>query len=163
MNLRAHAAAKTAAQTAATTAALAAALLGASAAAVPVPATAASSKATAVRQVDPAKCEKNIDKNHTYQAHGYTFRTDGQGRPEHADAFNMKVTKAGRGSCATKVGQMGGSGYDGVHLITNSLNGDDKRYNLVPQNHALNTGSYNHQVEGGTRRCITNGGQIPAT
>ncbi|QXJ25905.1 DNA/RNA non-specific endonuclease [Actinomadura graeca] len=124
-------------------------------------AAAPSGPAAAARQADDAPCDRTIEKNHTYKANGYSFRTDGQGRPERADAFNLKVVPAGRDTCAKKVGQMGGAGYHGGHLIAASLNGVDMRYNLVPQNGTLNTGFYNHQVEGGTRKCIANGGQIP--
>ncbi|MFC5187618.1 DNA/RNA non-specific endonuclease [Actinomadura harenae] len=111
--------------------------------------------------IDAAPCAEHLKPNATYRADGATYRTDAQGRPEHAEAADVTHSEAVRGSCQGKVGHMSGTtGYDGGHLIAATLHGVDRRYDLVPQWASVNRGVFQH-LEAGAKRCLkAPGGRI---
>ncbi|WP_312874901.1 DNA/RNA non-specific endonuclease [Actinomadura litoris] len=85
------------------------------------------------------------------------FRTDARGRPKTATA---KPLAAGAGhpdpQCRADVGHFGGTGYDGGHLIAQTLRGPTRRHNLVPQWHTINRGIY-HSFENAAKKCLAKG------
>ncbi len=83
----------------------------------------------------------------------WTFHIDAQGRPEGARAGILSAGKSPRTACETTVGNMGGKGYDGGHLIASSLKGVSKRINLVPLRHSVNIGIYK-MFENGAKKCL---------
>ncbi|WP_026413265.1 DNA/RNA non-specific endonuclease [Actinomadura oligospora] len=112
-------------------------------------------------KVDQVPCAEHLKPNATYHANGASYHTDSKGRPERAEASDLKSSVADRGSCQGKAGHMSGTtGYDGGHLIAATLKGVDERYDLVPQWASLNRGLY-ERMEAGTKRCLTKpGGRI---
>ncbi|RFU40162.1 hypothetical protein DZF91_18555 [Actinomadura logoneensis] len=112
-------------------------------------------------RIDQVPCAEHLKPNATYHANGASYYTDSKGRPERAEATNLKSSVADRGSCQSKAGHMSGTtGYDGGHLIAATLKGVDERYDLVPQWASLNRGLY-ERMEAGTKSCLTKpGGRI---
>ncbi|MEV4253085.1 DNA/RNA non-specific endonuclease [Spirillospora sp. NPDC049652] len=119
-------------------------------------------EAASSTRVDQVPCAEHLKPNATYHANGASYYTDAQGRPERAEATNLRSSVADRGSCQSKAGHMSGTtGYDGGHLIAATLKGVDERYDLVPQWASLNRGLY-ERMEAGAKRCLTKpGGRIP--
>ncbi|MFI0425088.1 DNA/RNA non-specific endonuclease [Spongiactinospora sp. 9N601] len=102
-----------------------------------------------------------INLNATYDtAHGYpipwSFTTAGQGRPQVATALGLIARDSVHTSCIADRGNMGGSGYDGGHLIAHTLNGVSERFNLVPQRAHVNRGIA-ERFEHGAESCLRAG------
>ncbi|MGW1194593.1 DNA/RNA non-specific endonuclease [Streptomyces sp. NPDC002536] len=90
----------------------------------------------------------------------WTYHIDAQGRPEWARAGILSARTSPRTTCETTVGNMGGKGYDGGHLIASTLKGVSKRINLVPMRHSVNIGIYK-MFENGAKKCLkTPGTQV---
>ncbi|WP_414166938.1 DNA/RNA non-specific endonuclease [Streptoverticillium reticulum] len=83
----------------------------------------------------------------------WTYHIDAQGRPEWARAGTLSAGTSPRTKCETTVGNMGGTGYDGGHLIASTLKGVSKRINLVPMRHSVNIGIYK-MFENGAKKCL---------
>ncbi|MFJ5850575.1 DNA/RNA non-specific endonuclease [Streptomyces sp. NPDC092903] len=113
----------------------------------PLPQTAQASTASpAVTRVIPdAPCDRFITPNATYLDTDNHFRytTDAEGRPSRAESTpDATFEEVGRTTnCATRVGNftdnwhgvtLGGRGWDGGHLVADTLGGATRRYNLVP-------------------------------
>ncbi|KEF04840.1 hypothetical protein ADK47_16420 [Streptomyces rimosus subsp. rimosus] len=130
--------------------------------AVAVPASAAAAAVPAATEAAEPRaaipCEmyltdlKNQDVKSTW-----TFHVDAHGRPERATAKKLTVGDSPRDQkCETKVGNWGGSGFDGGHLIAATLKGVSKRVNLVPMERSINRGIYK-SFETGAKNCIKAG------
>ncbi|GAA1863351.1 hypothetical protein GCM10009751_21500 [Myceligenerans crystallogenes] len=72
----------------------------------------------------------------------HVFRTDGQGRTVEAHATDLGFGEADRSSSIQqRIGDQGGDGYDGGHLIGNQFGGGPEDINLVPMLEEINRGS----------------------
>ncbi|MFD0884875.1 DNA/RNA non-specific endonuclease, partial [Streptosporangium algeriense] len=121
----------------------------------PAPATATA------RAIDDAPCVTHIKENHTYTANNATYRTDHYGRPYLARVVGLKARKEDRGDCQKDMRLWIGANYDSGHLIAASLQGPDRRYNLVPQWNNLNRKTY-RILEVKAAACVRDyGGSIP--
>lgn len=119
--------------------------------------------ATATARVaDDAPCVTYIKENHPYHANNATYTTDAYGRPYLAQAVDLKAQAEPRGTCqSTDMRKWIGQNYDSGHLIAASLQGPDRRYNLIPQWNDVNRKTY-RILEVRAAACVRDyGGTIP--
>jgi hypothetical protein len=101
-------------------------------------------------------CDKFIEKKHTYKS-VWTFVTDDEGRPNTAASRHLSVATSPRDkACETKVGNFGGKGYEGGHMIAATLRGTSKRFNLIPETKSANNGAAK-AIENSAKRCKLKG------
>ncbi|MCL2419158.1 MAG: DNA/RNA non-specific endonuclease, partial [Conexibacteraceae bacterium] len=80
--------------------------------------------------------------NNTYLVDGTVYHMDGLGRPDDVHAEQLTLGNADRSpSVQSRIGDQGGPGYEGGHLVANMFGGGPEDHNLVPMLQSVNRGS----------------------
>ena len=91
------------------------------------------------------------------QTYTHVFHTDDLGRTDLAYTDHLERGEADRsGDIQRRIGDLGGTGYDGGHLLANMFGGGPEDVNLVPMLKDVNRGAGDSfgQLEGKWRQLI---------